>query len=125
MSLPISVIPAKRRVHRKRRGVASTTSPPGSNDHVVSVVIEGTNLVIVTVAADVVGIGNAADAMWVRPVGEPFVTPVSWELLEPRRVQLIYEDDISACTLWMVGEPGTWQWADGEATVAPFEGSMA
>jgi hypothetical protein len=31
---------------------------------------------------------------------------------------------VSACTLWMVGEPGAWEWADAGPTVAPFEGSI-
>ena len=124
MDIPPSIQLDRARRRRKRRAVASQPPPPVSGDHVVSVVIEGTSLVIVTVAADVAGIGNPADAMWVRPVGEPFFNPVSWEILDPRHVQFVYEDDISACTLWMVGEPGTWEWADAGPMVEPFEGTI-
>jgi hypothetical protein len=106
---------------RKRRAVASQVAA----DRVVSVVFDGTNAVIVTVEADVASIFDATLAMWVREAGGSFFTGSSADLIDATHVRVAYDDDVSACTLWMVGDPAAWVWADGGGTVAPFEGSIS
>ena len=62
--------------------------------------------------------------MWIRPEGGPFLNAIAWEILTPTQVMFTYEDDVTACTLWQIGDPAAWEWSDSGATVAPFEGSI-
>ena len=83
MDLPPSIQLDRRRRRRKRHAAASQPTPPGPVDQVVSVVIDGTNAVIVTTAAEVASIVDPALAMWIRPSGGGFLNAIAWEILAP------------------------------------------
>jgi hypothetical protein len=118
-------VPPKFRKRRELgRAPAATPTPPASVDQVVSVVLDGSNAVIVTLGANVESITDPSQATWVRHDGGAFFNGNGAELIDDTHVRITYDDDVSACNLWMIGDPGTWQWADAGATVAPFDGSI-
>ena len=53
------------------------------------------------------------------------IVAVPADLIDATHVRVAYDDDVSACRLWMIGDAAEWVWADGGATVGPFEGSIS
>src|SRR4051812_35496283 len=83
----------------------ATPPPPVASDSVVSVVIDSSNSVVVTLGANVESIDDPSLAMWVRHEGGAFQNGNSAELIDDTHVRISYDDDVSACTLWMIGDP--------------------
>lgn len=122
MSIP-PIIPLKRRVHRKRRAVVASPTPP---DSIVSVAHgAGEDEIVVTVNGTVtlVDVGSAlwvsADGgdTWLHPIG------VNWD--NPPVVLFLFPDNVSGATLWHVEDALQWTFADDQHLSPPYDGSIS
>ena len=128
MRVPPSIIPAKRRVRRKRHGVAPVSPPPPppppAPDSIVSVVHDGTMAVVVETSSPVDSLGGP-DALWITADGgATLIMPTNAELPDSTHVRLIFDVDVSACTAWHVEEPSMWEWLDLGPMNPPFDGGI-
>jgi hypothetical protein len=126
MNILPSIIPAKRRVRRKRR-VVSNTATPVSGPQILSVTAgEDPTQMIVTLSVGVQSIAENAEALKVYLPGVYWVQPIEVDLAEPgvTTAVVVFAEDVSAATEWVVPAPDVWIFADDAVLELPLSGTV-
>jgi hypothetical protein len=126
MNTPISIIPAKPRVRRKRRAVASApTPPPVTPDQILSVVLDGSHGCIATLSTTIGAIVDPSEAMWLTVDTGFWIAAIGADIVDDTHVRFAFGDDVSACLMWHIEDPAAWQWLDGGGMNPPLDGEIS
>ncbi len=124
MSIPPSIIPAKKRVRRKRRAESPAAEPPPSGNRILSVVRDPSSespTLVVTLSQPAVDV-HLPEGFGVYLGG--LVGADNVDVSNPLAVRFIFLEPIDPATQWAVLDPSAWTFADSETLLEPFEGEI-
>jgi hypothetical protein len=125
MELP-SIIPAKRRVHRKRRVVASASPAPVMGPRIVSVSHgEAETQLVVTLSEPLSGINENVSALSVYLPGVYWLQAHETDLQDPVTVLFNFDESVASATEWVVPGPDVWVFVSGEMLQLPLSGVVS
>jgi hypothetical protein len=123
MSTPLTIVPAKRRVRRKRRTQATAPPPPINTIDRVTVQSDGKTLDLYFTAGTVLtGVGDVNNGFFVNYSGGQTSAPTA-SVLGPAHIRMILSDAIDDPSTWEVEDPDLFSFATG-VFAGPFSGDV-
>jgi hypothetical protein len=121
--LPPSIIPLKRRVHRKRRRVVSARPMGNRILNVRHGGTHGDDAIVVTVQGTVTSLEDFSQALLVMMGGSGYL-PIGGNFDQLPEVLLLFGMDVTASTTWSVPSVDVWHFEDGQPLQAPLSGEI-